>query len=343
MTEMPAASPQARRSIVITSINYPTDSIRRMAELNRHWDIVVVADQKTPKDWHLDGVTCLTLELQQELAGRFTRRCPMNHYARKNIGYLWAMRLGAEVIVDTDDDNTPYEHFLQKIERSVGGRPALNWGWENVYRHFTTEHIWPRGFPLEEIRGSFAKEPALGDEGTFSCPVQQFLADGDPDVDAIYRLTLGRPTEFRGRPVVLSAWTYCPFNSQNTVWWREAFPLMYLPSYSTFRMTDIWRSFVAQICLYRIGEAIAFHGASVFQIRNAHRLLTDFAEELPGYLNNSQIIDWLASADLSPNPDHMMSNLRRCYEVLVARGVLPETELQLLDDWTMDVVALKSR
>ena len=34
---------------------------------------------------------------------------PLYNYSRKNIGYLLAMRDGAEVIVETDDDNRPLE------------------------------------------------------------------------------------------------------------------------------------------------------------------------------------------------------------------------------------------
>ncbi|MBV5271274.1 MAG: DUF288 domain-containing protein, partial [Afipia sp.] len=69
----------------------------------------------------------------------------------------------------------------------------------------------------------------------------------NPDVDAIYRLTLPLPQSFREeQPVALGRNVWCPFNSQNTTWWKEAAPLLYLPSFCSFRMTDIWRSFVAQ-------------------------------------------------------------------------------------------------
>lgn len=82
---------------------------------------------------------------------------------------------------------------------------------------------------------------------TVECPIQQGLADNNPDVDAIYRLILPFPTIFRkGRKVALGNNSWSPFNSQNTTWWKKAFPLLYLPSYCSFRMTDIWRSFVAQ-------------------------------------------------------------------------------------------------
>ena len=33
--------------------------------------------------------------------------CPERSYTRKNLGYLEAMRRGARIIVETDDDNRP--------------------------------------------------------------------------------------------------------------------------------------------------------------------------------------------------------------------------------------------
>ena len=85
---------------------------------------------------------------------------------------------------------------------------------------------------------------------TVACPIQQGLADGNPDVDAIFRLVLPLPMNFgRKPPIALCRGAWCPFNSQNTSWWPAAYPLLYLPAYCSFRMTDIWRSFVAQrIC-----------------------------------------------------------------------------------------------
>ena len=36
-----------------------------------------------------------------------------------------------------------------------------------------------------------------------------------------------------------------PFNSQNTIWHKKIFKLMYLPVTCTMRCTDIWRSLIA--------------------------------------------------------------------------------------------------
>ncbi len=115
---------------------------------------------------------------------------------------------------------------------------------------------------------------------------------------------------------------WCPFNSQNTAFWRDAFPLLYLPAYCSFRMTDIWRSFVAQRIAWENGWSILFHEPTVYQFRNDHSLMRDFADEVPGYLHNRKIGDTLAALSLRPGVEQLGANLLACYEELVRVGVM---------------------
>src|SRR5208283_4589196 len=100
------------------------------------------------------------------------------------------------------------------------------------------------------------------------------------------------------RPISLGSNCWCPINSQNTTWFKEAFPLLYLPSYCNFRMTDIWRGLIAQRIAWNYGWVVSYHNASVFQERNKHNLLKDFQEEIPGYLNNREIAKKLKNINL---------------------------------------------
>ncbi|MCU1262603.1 MAG: hypothetical protein JWO80_5488 [Bryobacterales bacterium] len=321
------------KTIVITTINQPTEAIRKIASTCQDWTFLVIGDRKTPADWAWPGVKFVSAAEQLQTGGEFAAECPFNHYARKNVGYLWAIGQGAELIAETDDDNIPYDSFLQGVSREVQGRRALKTGWENVYTHFTGDKIWPRGFPLELITESLKAKSELGEAATFDCPVQQYLADGDPDVDAVYRLTIEAQTKFQSNTVVLSKGTYCPFNSQNTIFWPEAYPLLYLPAYVSFRMTDIWRSFIAEVCLYAMDKSIAFRDATVFQERNQHSLIRDFADEVPGYLNNTKIIEILNSLSLSSDPAATGDNLWKCYDALVGAGIVPPKEMKLVELW----------
>jgi len=115
---------------------------------------------------------------------------------------------------------------------------------------------------------------------------------------------------------------------------------MYLPSHCTFRMTDIWRSLVAQRCLWELGQGITFHAAEVVQERNAHDLLKDFADEVPGYLKNEAIRQLLEKLPLRGGGGNAPANLLRCYEALVADGVVGAEEMGLVRAWVGDVEAI---
>ena len=112
---------------------------------------------------------------------------------------------------------------------------------------------------------------------------------------------------------------------------------MYLPSTCTFRMTDIWRSLVAQRCLWELGQGITFHPPEVDQQRNAHDLMRDFEDEIPGYLLNERIARTLADTKLTGDAP---TDLVRCYESLVAADVLGPEELPLVRAWVEDLEAL---
>ena len=112
-----------------------------------------------------------------------------------------------------------------------------------------------------------------------------------------------------------------------------AVTLLHQPAYCSFRMTDIWRSFVAQRIAVVNGWAILFHKATVWQERNEHNLMRDFEEEVPGYLNNAKIRNMLEALPLTPGTDAICNNLRQCYELLVNVGLIGEKELPLLEAW----------
>ena len=268
---------------------------------------------------------------------RFAALCPTRHYARKNVGYLLAVRNGTDIIIETDDDNYPRDGFFAPRQRRIIAALATKRGWINAYRHFTGAAIWPRGLPLDAVNGPLEPFETLPRE-ELDCPIQQGLADENPDVDAIYRLLMPLPQRFRiDRRVGLGRGVWCPFNSQNTTWWSDAFPLLYLPAHCSFRMTDIWRSFVAQRIAWENGWHVLFHEPTVWQDRNEHDLMRDFADEVPGYLNNSRIRMTLDDLPLAAGVDAIPQNLRRCYRALIALDVVGQDEVALLDAWLEDL------
>jgi hypothetical protein len=214
--------------------------------------------------------------------------------------------------------------------------------WVNVYRYFSDALIWPRGLPLDEIHGPV---PPVGQGGRARrAPVQQGLVNGSPDVDAIWRLTMDRPFEFEANPgVYLEPGNWCPFNTQSTWWWPISYPLLYVPSFCSFRMCDIWKSFVAQRCLWALDLGVVFHAPEVIQERNPHDLMRDFRDEIPGYSRNRELADVLAGAPLAAGEENVAANLRVCYDRLVASGFLPAKEMELVDAWLGDLSRIEGR
>ncbi len=328
---------------VITTIQPPTDSVHTLL---RHLEptqtkLIVIGDRKGPADYPVEGVEFLSLADQLTLSFRMVPDLPVAHYARKNLGYLIAIQQKADCIYETDDDNAPNEYWVPRSlkirAKKIEPRP-----WANVYRMYSDSNIWPRGFPLDLVLDPATSRNGSSEQVEVDAPIQQGLANLSPDVDAIWRLILDREFSFERKD---SLWlppdTWCPFNSQTTWWWPQAYPLLYLPSYCSFRMTDIWRSFVAQRCLWEMGYGLVFHAPEVDQQRNLHNMLRDFEDEVPGYLQNHKIVQALGSLKLRSGRDSVSQNLRTCYEELVRIGVIPEKEMVLVDAWLEDLAKIQ--
>lgn len=329
---------------VVTTIQSPTVCIDGLMTKLRaeQAPLLVIGDRKGPKVFEAEGAYFVSIEDQRSLPFDLVRLLPEGHYGRKNLGYLLAFQAGASHIYETDDDNAPEENWCdrQRSVEAVAVAPSM--GWLNAYASFSDELIWPRGFPLELAKSKATHWSPNGMQAErVDAPIQQGLANGAPDVDAVWRLILDREVRFnRGPSLLLPRDTWCPFNSQSTWWWPDAYALMYLPSFCSFRMTDIWRSFVAQRCLWELDglqKGIVFHEAEVVQLRNAHRLIKDFEDEVVGYLHNDEMMKALQAVPLEQGFDAIGRNMLACYEVLVERKWIGETELPLLRAWLADI------
>lgn len=334
---------QQKTSLVITSIASPNKALKAYAEGCKQNNIsfITIGDASSPKDFFLEGCDFYNLDAQKNLPFKFSKNVPEKRYSRKNIGYLLAISQGAEVIIETDDDNLPEGIFWEERKLNQNVSRFSETGWLNVYKYFAeNNNIWPRGFALEELGKNNPLLPDTLNVTECICPVQQGLADEAPDVDAIYRLTNPDEINFtfeKRKEIAIGKNTWCPFNSQNTTWFRPAFALLYLPSYCSFRMTDIWRSFIAQRIFWTCEWSILFHNATVWQERNEHNLLKDFEDEVPGYLNNGKICKMLSELELLPGTENIYNNLRTCYQGMVNNKWIDEKELILLENWIEDL------
>jgi hypothetical protein len=299
-----------------------------------------VADRKTPPDWQQAGTRFLSVDHQRRMPFRIVDALPWNHYARKMIGYLWAAREGAQLIAESDDDNLPEKGWAFPAFTDTFEEIPANRGFVNIYSLFSDQVIWPRGLPLERIRDRTAiLQPGELVRRPCEIGVWQALADDDPDVDAIYRLTVNAACRFSRRPpVALAGGTLAPFNSQNTAFRRDLLALMYLPAYVNFRVTDILRSYVAQPIMWAAGYQLGFTGPTVRQARNAHDFMADFRSELPLYLEADAMMAFIRAA-VKPG-DTVTGNLHRVYAALVKQEMVGAEEMALVDAWLEDVAEL---
>ena len=325
--------------IVITSIQTHKKALEQF-DNKQDWKLIIVGDRKGPDTNPINNGVFLHIDKQKNLGYAYAEECPENHYARKNIGYLKAFQNNAEVIAESDDDNLPMENWGVDIDFSIRDLHKVSgFGFYNIYKSFTDKHIWPRGYPLNQIK---VINPSIShSKSSTNVAVWQGLADIDPDVDAIYRLTIGDEVCFNAGEVVLGEGVYCPFNSQNTFWCKSAFLFMYLPSTVAFRYTDILRGYVCQRLLWKNNENLGFLTPSVVQERNFHDLHEDFIGEISMYTTVNKVIDLLSSIDLKGLNDK--DAMIKVYSELHKIGVVEFDEIILLKLWLTDAEKLLRR
>ena len=263
---------------VVTTIFEPSDAVRKQVGVPG-WCLVVVGDRKGPLSYGIDAplqnFVFLTAAQQEAMNNIFpvVKALPWNHFGRKNVGYLYAILHGAKVIWDFDDDNimidksfhasllgptdsTSNTSFFSALEPENYDSLVLNpypiMG-ANVFP------VWPRGFPLERIvsNSSSSSRPiptSVVEVDSAAVGIIQSLANHDPDVDAIYRLTMPLPFDFPRRgntsPLMVPIGSYAPYNAQATLHKYSSLWSLLLPVTVHGRVSDIWRGYFAQVSLF---------------------------------------------------------------------------------------------
>ena len=87
-----------KKCLIITTVNAPTKAIYEFIKTD--FEVIIVGDQKTPQDYH--DLDCIFLDMkeQEKLFPKFHQLLPINHYARKNMGYLYAITRGYDFIAE---------------------------------------------------------------------------------------------------------------------------------------------------------------------------------------------------------------------------------------------------
>ena len=251
-----------------------------------------------------DAVIYLSPEDQEALNLKFVDALPWNNFGRKNVGYLYAIMHGASVIWDFDDNMLKYwipgappkgapslyapiigegANTIQALELRNHSFPTYN---PYPTLGAPTLPSWPRGLPLSHIKfPECHNTPTVPhDINHQSIAVLQSLADRQPDVDAIYRITMPIPFSFRRssntKPLLVPRGVLTPCNAQATLHFQVGFWALLLPITVHGHVSDIWRSYFAQRLFWDVGlQAGFFARPLVVQKRNPHSNLGDLDAE----------------------------------------------------------------
>jgi hypothetical protein len=274
-----------RKVIITTTINSPTGATKRFCE-KKDFDFIIVGDKKTPHDEYLflekkyTHVTYFSPESQEAQYKDLSDSIGWNSIQRRNLGFVNAYQLGYDIIASVDDDNIPYENWGDNIH--IGSEIECDF-YETENPVFdplsVTDHnyLWHRGYPIELLQVKNRVE--YKGKKKRLVMVQADLWDGDPDIDALARLTLKPLIKFNNVRNPFFSNRISPFNSQNTFLHREVLKYyMMLPFVG--RMDDIWASYILQ---YHFKDNLVYNSPSVYQDRNKQDLITNLENEIFGY------------------------------------------------------------
>lgn len=317
---------------VITTINRYKDTF--CANYQDHgYDLVIVGDKKTPHDTY--NKTKYLHPNKKLFDSDIEKKLPFNHYCRKNLGYIHAIHENYDSILDTDDDNYPTADIMNwkqlKIEKITSK------GLPNILKKFYNKPIWSRGYPLEQILKTDSKiiTQTCNNADIQKVGVVQSLVNGDPDVDAIYRLTSPHYTQNTrftdGIGFIFAKETYTQGNTQATLWLnKKLFHLLYIPTTVTFRFCDILKMYVAQRCMWELDSQLAVVSPYFEQKRNAHDYMCDFRSETSMYVCLYRLLTRiLPEIKLCGDIDDII----RVYEQLEKNNITTGDELPILKEY----------
>jgi len=275
------------RIIVTTTINSPTKAIHKFCALP-DWTLIVVGDQKTPHK-EFEDLDCVYLSpaAQEKKYPELSQAIGWNCIQRRNIGFVEAYRLGADIVASVDDDNIPYKDWGTEVYVDQTIEVDLYDSEPDIFDplSITNEnHLWHRGYPLEFL--SVRKNVKHIGVSKRKVLIQADLWDGDPDIDAIARLGYEPKVAFTGIDRPFASNKLSPFNSQNTFLSRRVIP-HYMNYCGVGRCDDILGGYFVQLLF---PQSLIYNKASVVQERNHHDIFTDLAQELYGYSNTMRLL-----------------------------------------------------
>jgi hypothetical protein len=320
--------------VVITTINPPNSRLKEFVSYG--YKVIVCGDKKSDDSaWidFADSVDYFSYDEQERRFPQLSRLIGPNTYARKNLGYLHALAQGAEILLETDDDTflradvgCPVTYLSDFIPFLVSKVDV--WNPYGTATEFRQSKIWPRGYPLELLSRE-SNELIKPWRKNSDVDVIQTLVNREPDLDAIYRLTVS-DSILNCVPNLnlyfLERGAFVPGNTQSTIWIasEKSAQWLYFPSTTSNRFADILKMYVAQSNL-----SIAQASFLTEQFRNRHNYMLDFEEEVIMYKSVSKIIEMLRN-----NYENSLSGI---YQEVITLGVCDPFELEIVTEWNKQI------
>jgi hypothetical protein len=280
-----------KKVIVTTTIQPPTKATILYAQ-KPGWNFIIVGDRKTPHQKYFDlqkkypSVIYLHPDDQTKSFPKISELIGWNCIQRRNIGFIEAYKMGAEIIATVDDDNLPYDSWGKDIKVNQTIEIDLYQPKNIAFDPLSVtnvDFVWHRGYPIQDV--PYRKNVQYLGKLARKVLVQANFWDGDPDIDAIARLSHMPIVKF-DQINFFGSTTIAPFNSQNTILSREI-----LPDYAVFphigRMDDIWGAYILQ---HHHPNSVVFGPATVYQERNKQDLIRNLENELIGYRETLKLI-----------------------------------------------------
>lgn len=333
--------------LVTTTIHVP-DVLRRYRSLRPDMQMIIIGDKKSPDDEiktfvkSLGNALYLNTEDQEKLGYKSSKLIGWNSIQRRNIGFLEALKHGADIIISVDDDNIPMdEHYVEQfvtlLTKPYQGLALTSpTGWINI-GEFLKPKIYHRGFPYDFRHKDLQYSLHLVADARIGVAAGLWL--GDPDIDAMERIT-NRPivhdvTDIATHGVIISPDSVSPFNSQNTAYIRELAPLFMMLT-GVGRYDDIWSSYIMQRVMNTTGHVVHFGRPFVWQERNAQSLWKNLRDELYGMEHTLQFCTDLNSIEI-PHNTTVVEKLTYLYKQLKRHTYLPPVVFDIADAWLKDL------
>ena len=344
--------------IVMVSFHPPQLPLIKLLNSLNSWKIIIIASNKyNDNKWKLlkhysNKIIYLSIYKQKKLDYNINKYLEVNSYSRKNIGYLYAIHHGAKEIYEIEENmnisslnsdiifnNTPICYGLRNDSRMI-----------NPYSYFGEEHLWPRGFIINDIgKGYNNKFYSIKSNQLRLKPlIFQGIINGNPDLDSIFFLSKIEKelkynfnlNKYNHNPILYFPGNYVPLNSKNTRYLYPIFPFLALPTTINVKISDILRGYILQLFCWGYNGVAIYHLTSAYL--NKIRTLdddSDFLNEKNLFYKQDSFLKALNIVNCINFNDPLKIYIK-LLTILVKEGFLGEKDLLMYNAYLQDLFIL---